>query len=171
MEGEWIAPARGRERLWDWGHQRSHDSRGGPGAAAHRSGASVAAVAAVGPHLGLDLRDVIYPQDADAGASAERLKQTAVTQPALFVVEYALARLWQSRGVVPSAMIGHSVGEYVAAHLAGVFSLDDALALVAERGRLMQSMPGGAMLAVQLSEADTLPYVTDDVCLAAINGP
>lgn len=123
------------------------------------------------PHLGFQLRDVIYPCEADANASAERLKQTEVTQPALFVIEYALAQLWQSRGITPVAMIGHSVGEYVAGHLAGVFSLDDALALVAIRGRLMQSMPGGAMLAVQLSEADALPLVSDDVCLAAINGP
>lgn len=123
------------------------------------------------PHLGFDLRGVLYPDDGDADASAERLKQTGVTQPALFVIEYALARLWRSYGVTPSAMIGHSIGEYVAAHLAGVFSLDDALALVAERGRLMQSVPGGAMLAVQLPESEVSPLLTDDICLAAVNAP
>ena len=94
--------------------------------------------------LGLDLREVLYPRGGDPEAAAEQLKQTRLTQPALFVIEYALARLWMSWGLEPAAMIGHSVGEYVAAHLAGVFSLADALALVAERGRLMQSVPPGS---------------------------
>ncbi|HEX2209901.1 MAG TPA: type I polyketide synthase, partial [Longimicrobium sp.] len=85
------------------------------------------------PLLGLDLRDAIFSDDAD------RLKQTALTQPALFAVEYAIAKQWMAWGITPESMIGHSVGEYVAACLAGVFSLEDALALVAERGRLMQS--------------------------------
>src|SRR5262249_37804346 len=89
------------------------------------------------PQLQLDIRSVLYP---DVTESEDDLKQTAVAQPALFVIEYALAQLWMSRGIKPSAMIGHSLGEYVAACLAGVFSLEDALALVAARGRLMQSM-------------------------------
>ncbi len=99
------------------------------------------------------------------------LGQTALTQPALFTVEYALARLWMSWGVRPEAMIGHSIGEYVAATLAGVFTLPEALGLVAARGRLMQSMPAGAMLAVQLDEAEASRRLPDGLALATINGP
>ena len=121
--------------------------------------------------LSLDLRDVLYPRGSDPEAAAEQLKQTRLTQPALFVVEYALARLWMSWGLAPVAMIGHSVGEYVAAHLAGVFSLEDALALVAERGRLMQEVAPGAMLAVPLGEAALRPYLGPGLDLAAVNTP
>ncbi|MFZ4655712.1 MAG: SDR family NAD(P)-dependent oxidoreductase [Caldilineaceae bacterium] len=99
------------------------------------------------------------------------LSNTAVTQPALFVIEYALAKLWEAWGVQPLAMIGHSIGEYVAATLAGVFTLPDALALVAERGKLMQALPAGAMVAVSLSEEAIQPWLTADVALAAVNGP
>ena len=123
------------------------------------------------PHLGLDLREVIYPSGADEAAAAERLKQTAFTQPALFVVEYALAKLLEGWGVRPAAMIGHSVGEYTAACLAGVFSLEDALRLVAARGRLMQSAKPGAMLSVPLAERDVLPHVSGGLSLAAVNAP
>ncbi len=119
------------------------------------------------PHLDFDLRDVIYPSDSED----ERLKQTHVTQPALFVIEYALARLWMSWGVNPSAMIGHSIGEYVAACLAGVFSLEDALALVALRGKLMQALPEGAMLSVALGEDELREMMGPQVSLAAVNGP
>ncbi|HWI61504.1 MAG TPA: acyltransferase domain-containing protein, partial [Symbiobacteriaceae bacterium] len=97
--------------------------------------------------------------------------QTAVTQPALFTVEYALAQLWLAWGVKPQAMLGHSIGEYVAACLAGVFTLEDALALVAARGRLVQELPEGAMLAVPLPAAELAPLLDDRVGLAAINGP
>jgi acyl transferase domain-containing protein len=119
--------------------------------------------------LGFDLRDLLYPLDGDEDAAAARLGQTAVTQPALFAVEYALAQLWMSWGVRPDAMLGHSVGEFVAACLAGVFSLDDALRLVAARGRLMQSLPAGAMLAVFLPEAELTPRLPRGVSLAAVN--
>src|SRR5207248_7126027 len=101
----------------------------------------------------------------------QQLNQTFITQPALFVVEYALAKLWMKWGVHPQAMIGHSIGEYVAACLAGVFSLEDALALVAVRGRMMQQLPGGAMLAVPLSEKQLYPLLNKHLSLAAINGP
>ncbi|AUX45576.1 beta-ketoacyl synthase [Sorangium cellulosum] len=122
------------------------------------------------PELGHDLRRLLYPA-GDCAARAEALKQTAVAQPALFAVEIALATLWISWGIRPDAMIGHSLGEYVAACLAGVFSLEDALSLVAARGRLMQRLPGGAMLAVPLPEDEVMPLVEDEICLAAVNGP
>ncbi|PTL75146.1 type I polyketide synthase [Vitiosangium sp. GDMCC 1.1324] len=122
-------------------------------------------------HLGFDLRTVLYPSEAQREAATERLKQTSLTQPALFVIEYALAKLWMSWGLKPQAMIGHSIGEYVAACLAGVFSLEDALALVAARGRLMQQMPAGAMLALPMTEAQVLPLLGAELSLAAVNSP
>ena len=85
------------------------------------------------PSLGSDIRELILAKSSDA-----TINETRFAQPALFVVEYALACLWHSWGVTPKAMLGHSIGEYVAAHLAGVMSLEDVLALVAARGRLMQ---------------------------------
>ncbi|MFQ5626376.1 MAG: type I polyketide synthase, partial [Methyloligellaceae bacterium] len=103
--------------------------------------------------------------------TAEKLKQTAITQPALFVIEYALAQLWMGWGIKPKAMIGHSIGEYVAACLAGVFSLEDALALVAARGKLMHSMPAGAMLAVSVPESEVAYLLNENLSVAAINGP
>jgi acyl transferase domain-containing protein len=122
--------------------------------------------------LGLDLRTVCFPELA-AGSCADsaRLNETWLAQPALFAIEYALAQLWMHRGVQPQAMIGHSIGEYVAACLAGVFTLESALAIVATRGRIMQSQQPGAMLAVPLEEADAASYVTEGVVLAAINAP
>ncbi len=123
------------------------------------------------PVLGLDLRDALYPSPADAEEASRLLQQTYVTQPALFVVEHALARLWMRWGVKPSAMIGHSVGEYVAACLAGVLPADDALLLVAERGRLMQQLPPGRMLAVQMSEREVNDLLPPGLALAAVNTP
>jgi acyl transferase domain-containing protein/SAM-dependent methyltransferase/acyl carrier protein len=123
------------------------------------------------PDLGFDLRQVLYPGEEPAGEATRRLKHTAITQPALFVIEYALAKLWMTWGLGPHAMIGHSIGEYVAACLAGVFSLEDALALVAARGKLIQQLPPGAMLAVPLSEGEVQPYLGKRLSLAAINGP
>ena len=122
------------------------------------------------PELGFDLREVLFPADGGEEAATARLGQTAVTQPALFAVEYALAQLWMSWGVTPDAMIGHSVGEFVAACLAGVFGVEDALRLVAARGRLMQSLPAGAMLAVFLPEAELTARLPRGVSLAAVNG-
>ncbi|SFU37836.1 type I polyketide synthase [Nitrosospira multiformis] len=132
------------------------------------------------PHLNFDLRVALYPNldpNLEGGDEARkkelsaRLEQTEVTQPALFAVEYALAQLWMSWGIQPAAMIGHSVGEYVAACLAGVFSLEDALRLVALRGRLLQQTETGTMLAVMLPEAEITPYLSESCDLAAVNGP
>ena len=121
-------------------------------------------------HLNLDLREVLYPTEEGEAEANRLLGQTFVTQPALFCIEYALAQLWMSWGVVPSAMIGHSIGEYAAACLANVFSLEDALALVAARGQLMQQLPSGAMLAVMLSETETRSLLHNGLALAAVNG-
>lgn len=123
------------------------------------------------PLLDLDLRHLLYPRAEAAEAAAQQLQQTAISQPALFVIEYALAQLWQTWGVRPQAMIGHSIGEYVAACLAGVFSLEDALALVAARGQLMQQLPPGAMLAVPLSEQEVQPLLGKGLSLAVVNAP
>ncbi len=118
--------------------------------------------------FGLDLRALLYPQEEEAAAT-EKLSQTAFTQPALFSFEYSLAQWWKAQGIVPVAMIGHSIGEYAAACLAGVFSLEDGLRLSAIRGRLMGEMPSGSMLSVAVA-ADTLSLPAG-LTLAAINGP
>lgn len=123
------------------------------------------------PLLGFDLREVIYPPEKDVEKATPRLLQTSVTQPALFAIGYALARLWMSWGVSPEAMVGHSIGEYVAACLAGVFTLEDALVLVADRARMMQEQPGGSMLSVFLSEKEIRPLLNNKLSLAVINGP
>ncbi|KDA01437.1 type I polyketide synthase [Hyphomonas oceanitis] len=99
------------------------------------------------------------------------LSETWIAQPALFATEYAMAELWKSWGVEPAAMLGHSIGEYVAAHIAGVMTLEEALRLVAERGRLMQSMPAGAMAAVELSAKRLRARLRDGIEIAAENGP
>ncbi|HAX74861.1 MAG TPA: polyketide synthase, partial [Cyanobacteria bacterium UBA11372] len=119
----------------------------------------------------IDLRDLLYPAEEKAQEAAELLKQTSMTQPALFAIEYALAKLWMSWGIHPAATIGHSIGEYVAACIAGVFSLEDALSLVAARGKMMQQMPPGSMIAVPLSERELQPYLGNNLSLALINGP
>lgn len=115
---------------------------------------------------GVDLPDVLF-----CGPGGDRLGQTVNTQPALFAVEYALATLLMDWGIAPSALAGHSIGEYVAACLAGVIDPDDAIQLVAERAALMQAMPGGAMLAVTLPEELLLPMLPEGLDIAAVNAP
>lgn len=123
------------------------------------------------PLLDFDLRRMLYPDEGEREGAVQQLNQTACTQPALFVLEYALASLWMDWGIQPHSMIGHSIGEYVAACLAGVFSLEDALRVVAIRGRLIQSMPAGAMVAVPLSEDALQPLLAKDLSIAAVNEP
>ncbi len=145
------------------------------------------------PRLGLDLRDVLFSGEAppeqrpDGGAAgaatdlrrmlgrgggaADGLARTELAHPAVFVVEYALARLWTAWGLAPAALLGHSLGEYVAATLAGVFELEDALALVAERARLVAELPAGAMLAVPMDPAGVEPLLGAGLALAAHNAP
>jgi acyl transferase domain-containing protein len=117
------------------------------------------------PVLVRGLRDLLLD------GSDTQLSETASTQPLLFAVEYALAQLWMAWGVRPAAMLGHSIGEYVAAHLAGVFSLEDALTVVAARGRLMQALPAGDMLSVSLSLDDVAQWLVEGVEIAAVNAP
>ncbi|HEV3037469.1 MAG TPA: SDR family NAD(P)-dependent oxidoreductase [Candidatus Angelobacter sp.] len=122
-------------------------------------------------HLGCDIRQAIFGGTTGAGATDDALQQTWLAQPALFTIEYALARLLMSWEITPAAMIGHSIGEYVAACLAGVFSLEDALELVAVRGKLMQTTEAGGMLATFLSEEAALAMLPAGVGIAAVNGP
>ncbi|NEO36999.1 MAG: SDR family NAD(P)-dependent oxidoreductase [Moorea sp. SIOASIH] len=125
-------------------------------------------------YLEKPLKDVIYPQESQ-DLNTSDINQTAYTQPALFAIEYALFKLWQSWGINPDVVMGHSVGEYVAATVAAVFSLEDGLKLIATRGRLMQQLPcEGEMVSVMTSESkvrDFLKTDTEQVALAAINGP
>lgn len=124
------------------------------------------------PELGLDLREVVHPADgADIEEAAARLRRTDLAQPALFALGYALTELLDSVGITPDAMVGHSVGEILAACRSGVLALPDALRLVAVRGRLMQRMPAGGMLSVPLAEDDVLRRLPDGLSLAAVNAP
>ncbi len=123
------------------------------------------------PSLGLDVRQLLYPPEGEIEEAAFLLNQTAQTQAILFTIEYALATLWIHWGALPQAMLGHSVGEYVAACLAGVFSLEEALQLIAARGRLMQQLPPGSMLSIPLPAEEVMPLLGQQLSLAAINGP
>ena len=123
------------------------------------------------PTLKADIRKVLFASSRDRAQAEETLKNTKWAQPALFIVGYALAELWSSWGVKPAAMIGHSVGEYVAATLAGVMSLEDALMAIAKRGQLISELPRGSMLAVMSSAQDLERFVNRGISIASINAP
>jgi acyl transferase domain-containing protein len=124
-----------------------------------------------GPHLGFDFRDVLFPTPANLATAEEQIRLTWNAQPILFALEYALAQLWISWNVIPDRLIGHSLGEYPAACLSGIFSLEDAMAVVCARGNLMKKITGGAMLAVAQSEADVARRLAGELFLAAVNSP
>jgi acyl transferase domain-containing protein/thioesterase domain-containing protein/acyl carrier protein len=123
------------------------------------------------PSLGFDFRDLLFPAEASAAEAAEQIKLTWNAQPILFAVEYALAQLWISWGIRPGKLIGHSLGEYTAACLSGVFTLEDAVSLICARGNLMRKVSQGAMLAVSQSETDIARWVKTPLSLAAVNSP
>lgn len=121
-------------------------------------------------YLEQDIRDIIFARPEEV-TNAKKLNDTRYTQPALFVTSYALARLWMSWGLAPGILCGHSIGEYVAAHLAGVFSLRDALMLVAKRGQLVSDLETGDMLSVRASSELVRSILPDTLSIAAINSP
>lgn len=123
------------------------------------------------PHLGCDLRDFLFPSPLDAETASASLNNTFYTQPAIFSISYALALQMQHWGVRPSAFVGHSIGEFVAATLSGIMVLDDALRLVATRGKLMQKLPGGSMLTVRLPLEKVIERLPSGMDVAAVNGP
>ncbi len=117
-----------------------------------------------------DIKEIIFSSESSEDVK-NRLNDTEITQPALFIVEYCLAKLWQSWGVMPDYMIGHSIGEYVAACISNVINLEDAIKLVCARGRLMNSLPRGSMLVVSLDKEDIRGYLNEEISLAAANSP
>lgn len=123
------------------------------------------------PQLDVDLRQLLFPPADQLEAAAAELERPSRALPALFITEYALAKLWQAWGVQPAALIGHSMGEYTAACLAGVLSLADALALVTLRGQLFETLPEGGMLSVSLPEAELRPLLVAGADIAVINSP
>ena len=123
------------------------------------------------PHLGRDLREILYPQAGDEQTAQISLQDTLFTQPSIFVIEYALARFWESLGVEPAVIAGHSIGEFVAATLAGVWRLEDALSIIALRGRLMQNLPRGCMMAVNAGAASISKSLPPTLQIASNNAP
>ena len=123
------------------------------------------------PLLGRDLRDVLFPPAGDEETAQEILKNTQFTQPALFALGYSLAQVWLAWGIKPTALMGHSIGEFAAACTAGVFSLEDGLKIIAERGRAMQALPGGSMMSVRLPGSEVEPMLWGDMAIGSYNGP
>lgn len=122
-------------------------------------------------HLQRDIRQVLFPSPEKLQEAEKQIKETVYTQSTLFTIGYALAELWMSWGIKPSALIGHSIGEYVAACIAGVMRLEDACFLVAHRGSMMQSMPPGSMLSVRAPYTEIEKLLNPEISIAAINGP
>lgn len=123
------------------------------------------------PFIGIDIRNVIFPSEGNYEKSREKIEDTYITQPAIFIISYALANTLQNYGIKPDKLIGHSVGEYVAAVISGVMSLEDALKSVAFRGKLVFGLPQGSMLAVLMSEEDLLKILPKELSIAVINSP
>ena len=123
------------------------------------------------PLLGRDLREVLYPTVGDEIASSEILKNTRFTQPALFSLGYSLAQLWISWGIEPKVLMGHSIGEFAASCVAGVFNLEDGLKMIAERGRAMEALPGGSMMSVGLPGVEVEPMLWGQMSVGSYNGP
>ena len=123
------------------------------------------------PYLGRDLRELLYPQSGDEKTAHTALQDTFFTQPAIFVIEYALARFWQSLDIEPAMMAGHSIGEFVAATLAGVWELEDSLGIIALRGRLMQNLPRGSMMAVSSGADSIMKTLPATLQIASNNAP
>lgn len=117
-----------------------------------------------------NILDIIYTNEATEVAE-EKLKNTKYSQPALFSIGYALGKLWMSWGIFPTAFIGHSIGEFVAAYFSGVFSLSDALKLIATRGQMMSDLPEGSMLSIRSDIETVRSYLSDEIALAAVNSP
>ena len=121
-------------------------------------------------HLETDIRQIIYPKTIGPEAE-EHLKNPCYAQPALFLTEYAIAKLWMSWGIQPSILCGQSIGEFVAAHLAGIFTLADALKLMAIRGRMVSKISGGSMLSVRFEAEKIQAMLPENVSIAVINSP
>lgn len=122
-------------------------------------------------HLGFDIRESLFPRPENEREASERIVRTSVALPSLFVTSYSLATLLIEWGVLPQALLGHSLGEYVAACLAGVMSLEDTLSLVVLRSNLIETLPAGAMIAVSLPENEINPLIGDELSIAAVNAP
>ncbi|QEG22143.1 type I polyketide synthase [Mariniblastus fucicola] len=127
--------------------------------------------AILNPLLDRDLLAVLFPKSGDEEASQEILRNTQFTQPALFALEYSLAKVWKSWGVEPKALIGHSIGEFAAACAAEVFKLEDGLRMIAKRGQLMQALPGGSMMSVRLPGNVVEPLLWGQMAIGSFNGP
>lgn len=117
----------------------------------------------------LRLRSILFPSPENIGAAESLLQETSFVQPALYVIEYALAMMLMDIGIEPVGMLGHSVGEYVAASLAGVFSFDTGFEIVVKRGQLVQALSRGSMLAVAASTEEACMHLSDRIALASIN--
>ncbi|MET0343807.1 MAG: SDR family NAD(P)-dependent oxidoreductase [Polyangiales bacterium] len=125
----------------------------------------------VTPVVGRDLRELMFCAPEEAQVATRTLERPSLTLPSLFATSYALAKLFESWGVTPSALVGHSMGEYVAATLAGVFTLEDALRLVMLRGRLFEKVEAGGMLSVSMPEAEVKKLMPEGLDIAAVNAP